>query len=348
MNITYPQIPSPGTPVSSTLIGDIIRCLRRVTVIDGRNTSVSYGMYGTVVDVKAEGGKAAKPTLAPFAARYVEEDADKGIPYSGWEIYLPAGCVAVGSACTPINPKAYRIKDLERKDEVGWYRMPDPGGHETGDDWLIVVHAKCCAALSGIDEFADWPRRYLWAAVEEGPGDMTQEEREENVNDVGDTFADTVGTIVWQENDDGAEYAQYAHTVKTPIFLRDDVTPRQFALYTAFEVDEDDLTLSLDRLFVRNLVFDAAGASFVADGMTEVGTDAEAVYLKISALTTPYTGEVKPYATITNPDGETMTVPEQVQADRQDGEIWLQLYGLKHGHVVTDGHDAIRNIQLYQ
>lgn len=288
--------------------------------------------------------------LAPFAARYVKEsDADTSIPYTGWEIYLPAGCVAVGSTCTPMNPKAYRLDaNGERKDEVGWYRMPDPGDHTTGDDWLIVVHAKCCAALSGIDAFQDWPRRYLWAAVEEVPGDMTQEEREENVNNVGDTFADTVGTIVWKENDDGDEYAAYTHTVKTPIFLRDEFTPRQFALYTAFEVDEDDLTLSLDRLFVRNLVFNAAGASFVADGMTEIETDAEAVYLKISALTTPYTGEVKSYSSITNPDGETMTVPEQVQADRQDGEIWLQLYGLKNGHVVTDGHDAIRNIQLYQ
>ena len=289
---------------------------------------------------------------SPFEIRRVEENEDAGIPYDGWEIYMPAGCVSVGSTCQPMNPKAYREKDGgEREDLPGWYRMPAPSEEpEDGDVWIVQVHAKCCAAISGVDEFAYWPKCYAWANVEKS--DMTQQEREENVNDVGDTFSSSVGVIHWREVEkaDGTKeiVPKYIRGVKTPIHVMDMEKATPFLLYFAFEVDEDDATLSFDRLFVRNRIFSAAGASYAANGMTEIETDDEAVYLKISAETTPYTAEIKSYKTIDDPDGETLSVPEQAESDKGNGDVLVRLYDLKNGHVIGNYLSSIQNIQIYQ
>lgn len=351
MNLTFPQIPGPGTPITSTLIGDIIRCLRRVALTNAHGAKLSYGPNGTTIDLSPIPKVKAVSTLSPFAVRYVEENEDAGIPYTGFEIYMPTGCVSVGNACEPMNPKAYREKDGEREDIDDWYRMPMPD--ETPDDgdwWSVNVHAKCCAALSGVDEFAEWPKRYAWASVEKRT--KTQQEREEEVNDVGDTFSSTVGSIYWREVvlEDGTTEMRHGfiHTVKTPINVYDPTTATPFLLFFAFEVDEDDATLAFDRLFVRDMSFSAAGATYLSNSMTEIETDVEAVYLKISANTSPYTAEIKSYKTISDPDDETLSVPAQAEADKGVGEILVRLYTLKNGHVTGNHLSSLQNIQLYQ
>lgn len=297
-------------------------------------------------------GVARTGGINPFTVRYVKQsETDPSIPYEGWEIYMPAGCVAVGQACNPMNPNAYRMKEGKREELTGWYRMPSPSDNPAdGDAWPVKVHAKCCAAISGVDEFEDWPKQYIWANVEKDG--MTQQERETDQNDVGDTFSTTVGVIGWKEfeKDDGTTEmrSSYSHAVKTPINVMDMTAATLFLLFFAFEVDEDSVELTFDRLFVRNRAFTAAGATYVADGMTEIEKLSEAIYLKISANTAPYTGEIKAYQTITDPQGDALSVPEQAQADKGVGEILVRLYTLKNGHVIGNYLTALQNIQLYQ
>ena len=54
--VRYPTPPAPGEPIRATLLRDIIDCLKRITPLAGKNTTVDYGSYGARVD-GTPGGK---------------------------------------------------------------------------------------------------------------------------------------------------------------------------------------------------------------------------------------------------------------------------------------------------
>ena len=290
--------------------------------------------------------------IEPFTFRYVEESDDDDVsertPYTGWEIYMPRGCVSIFSTCEPINPKAYRETDDGKKELDGWYRMPEPAGEKSDQtDWSVVVHAKCCAGLTGIDSLNDRPKKYAWAEIRDEA--MTQEERDEDVNDVGDTFSAVVGSVSFRENEETGDLEPVCtHSIRTPILLREDSSAEPFSLLTYFSVDDDEVSLSLDRLFIRNASFSTAGATYIATDMTEIELDDEAVYLKISAMTNPYTASLKTYKTIRTGKGKDLTVTEQAKADSVNGEMLYLIYQLKNGHVIGKTLNSISNISLYQ
>lgn len=299
-------------------------------------------------------------SLPPFSLRRVKQSEDNpSIDYDGWEIYLPTGCVTVGSTCAPLNPKAYRLDENgEHKDEIGWYRLPAPPDGSDGDLWDVVVHAKPNAAKAGVDEFQAWPKHYVWAEIhdtedetqdsgdEEEGGDG--EEEEVDAASVGDALTVVTGNVRWANVENVTDpVATITHSVRTPIFVRDESQVLQFALYFSFEIDDEELTIKVDKMALRNISFSAAGASFMIDGMKELDKESEAIYLKISAETYPYTAEIKEYKELTI-EGEKITIPEQVKQDKKDTDIMLLLYRLENCRVTENNLVSLQNIQLYQ
>lgn len=347
-----PTPPPPGKPVSATLIRQLIASIRERTLLPGKNVRLKRGPNGTTVDCMVDyHGVASEGMIYPFAVRLVtQSDADPSIAYDGWEIYLPTGCVSVGSTCASMNPPAYRLgANGEEVVQPGWFRLPAPALEgEDAKAWPVIIHAKCAAAISGTDSFSEWPKQYVWAEMQKDSLEIDQSYREDDENDVGDAFSTTVGVVRWRssESDGSTELTwSYFHAVKTPVNLA--YTRPNFEIFTAFTVDEDDVSIALDRIFVRNMVLSAAGATFLCDGMTELDKDDEMVYLKISAQTKPYTAEIKAYRQ-QMVSGEVLTVPEQIESERQNGEIYELLYVLKNGHVVTNNLASLQNIQIYQ
>lgn len=295
--------------------------------------------------------RSALAGLAPFALRHVSEDEDAGIPYSGWEIYMPAGCVAVGITAQPMNPPATRNVGGESKPLAGWYRLPSPG--EDGDDgdvWWAEVHVKCCAAISGVDEFESWPKCYAFAEIH--ADGRTEEEVSSDMSSAGDDFSVVVGRVDWQVVDaaNGTVSPKALNTVRSPVFVRgENDALKPFKLYYAFTVDEQDMTLDVDRLFVRNLSFAAAGASYISHEMYELSKSTARVYLKISTATSPYTGEIKDYDDDDAGEGDeaTMTIDQRVAAEKGDTDLMFLLYTLKDYKVTSDTTSVINNIQIY-
>lgn len=298
-------------------------------------------------------------SLPPFSLRRVKQSEDHpSIDYDGWEIYLPTGCVTVGSTCAPLNPKAYRLDENgEHKEEIGWYRLPAPPDGSDGDIWNVVVHAKTNAAKAGVDEFQAWPKHYVWAEIHdvneddegsEDEGETDDGEETDDASDVGDALTVTTGTVTWADVENVTDTVPTInHSVRTPIFVPDESQVLQFALYYSFEIDDEELTIKVNKMALRNIGFSAAGATFVMDGMKELDKDSTAIYLKISAATSPYTAEVKEYKELTV-DGEKITVPEQAAGDKQATDIMLLIYRLENCRVTENYLVSLQNIQLYQ
>lgn len=285
--------------------------------------------------------------LYPFTLRYVNANAESGIPYNGWEIYLPTGCVSIGSTCLPMNPPAYRVKDGKDVNEPYWYRLPSPDQNGVdGDRWHCVVHAKTCSAISGVDEIESWPKSYVWAEIHDK--DRDDEEADEDASDIGDTFSSVVCEVAWTTDKDGNVVKTCLNTIKVPIHVRADGEKTEpFRLEWVFEVDEDELKITLKNIYLRNMAYSAAGASFVSYEMHEIEKTTEDVYLKIDTATRPYQAEVKEYKNLTV-NGETLTIPEQIQQEATPTDLMLLLYRLDgKGRVKGNMLYTLQNIQMY-
>lgn len=344
------ETPVRGTPLRASWAADVTDAVNALAPMSAPGLLARQGMGGTGFARVPENRRGQALTgVSLFAIRKVVQGNDAPtVPYTGWEIYMPNGCVSVGATCQALNPRAYRTVDGETVYEEGWYRLACPADEpDRATSWPVVVHAKCCAALEGVDTFSEWPKRYVWAEMQNDPGEMTQSEHENAVFDVGDTFSATVGTVIWTFDDSLNASWAYSQGVRAAITVRETVATAPMALLFAFSVYEDDVELSLERIFVRNQTFSAAGATFIAADLFEVNVAHEAVYLVVNTATTPYTATLQSFASVTS-GNTTLTVPAQVQANRQPGQIWVQLYGLKNGHVTLDNLSALNNLQIYQ
>lgn len=342
------RAPQRGDPFLSTWAQQITAGVNAICAVGPSRGLVRDGIGGIGFEPLPENrrGRVSGAGVLPYTVRYVEQDSDAGIPYTGYEIYLPDGCMTVGSSCRPMNPQAYRMSDGEKVVADGWYRLPNPESASDGDVWQIVAHAKCCAALTGVDEYQTWPKRYLWAEMHEF--DRSEEDEKEDKGYLGDSLTVDVGKITWGEDDEGTLTSTITNTIKSNVFVRGDDLVQQFRLYYSFSVDEDELTLELDHLYLRDLVFAAAGTSYSAAGMKEIEQDTQAIYLKISTATSPYTGEIKVYSDVDMPEGETMSVSEQVEQEKEDTDIMILLYTLEKCRVTGNYVSSVNNIQVYQ
>lgn len=282
-----------------------------------------------------------------FRVRHVVSDSDAGIPYTGWEICLPTGCLNVNSTCIPINPQATRVtEDGDEKPIVGWYRMPAPDARPSdGDEWIVTVHAKVGCGISGVDSLQNFDKNYLFAEAHQRQ--RPSSEAADDMSSCGDGFSATVCEIRFsrQEVDGQTEVRpDVRRTVSTPISLTVSRN-REFELAWMFEVD-DDLTIGVKRMFVRNQTFSAAGTTFSSSALTEIPINAKYVYLKISASSNPYTASVVSY--VQEDRGNGISAAGNVLSDTGPTDIAIRLYVLENCRVIEDDRDGARNIQLYK
>ena len=71
--------PSPGDPISATLIRELIRTVRAIRIIGGRNVRCGYGPNGTVVNVDVP---APSPSKKPDRSRYAIKSITETTPGS--------------------------------------------------------------------------------------------------------------------------------------------------------------------------------------------------------------------------------------------------------------------------
>lgn len=82
--VRYPTPPAPGEPIRATLLREIIDCLKRITPLAGKNTTVDYGHYGARVNGTPAGGSSAPPAAGnPLFAIGTTDNPDAGEPVDG-------------------------------------------------------------------------------------------------------------------------------------------------------------------------------------------------------------------------------------------------------------------------
>lgn len=283
-----------------------------------------------------------------FKVRHVVSDSDAGIPYTGWEICLPSGCLNVNSTCIPINIQATRVnEDGDEEPLDDWYRMPFPDASPSdGDEWIVMVHAKVGCGISGVDSLQSFDKNYLFAEAHERQ--RSSSEASDDMSFCGDGFSAAVCEIKFEMHEaDGSEELKpnIRRTVSTPLSLTVSRN-REFELAWMFEVDDEDLTIDVKRMFIRNQTFSAAGTTFSSNTLTEIPLNAKYVYLKISASSNPYTGSVITYAQESRGNG--ISAAGNVLSDIGPTDIAIRLYVLDNCRVTEDDRDGARNIQLYK
>jgi len=338
---TLPPEPRPGEKVSATLLREIIRAIRERTPISGHGIKLSTGPNGTVFSSES-GSLTLSSDIKPFSCRYVNQDSIEGIPYSGWEIYLPDGCVCVNVTAKPMNPRAYRMVGSNaggnetpvRQYLEGWYRMPEEELDQYGK--FVVIRVKCNSAVSGVDEISDWPVCHLWAEV-----------CRSSVRSHGDVISEIVGEVRYSTSGEST-VRSYRQTVDSPIITTAS-TNGNFELLHEFEVDSDEVSLELEKIYVMNPSFAAAGRTFdaggttgVMEGLTEIDKDAEYVYLKVDTQTG--TASLKTFSETEGGD----SINTQVLQESTDFVLMIRLYQMEDGVVVYDNRRNLNNVQIYK
>lgn len=288
-------------------------------------------------------------SLSPFAVRKVEANDDAGIPYTGWEIYLPSGCAALSDTCLPLNPKAEREDaDGNTYNPVGWHVL-SVDGDPSDDDWFeVYVHLKPLAGVSGVDEFEDYPKSYLWAEMHKMGEPFPDYSR------AGDAMCVKVGVVHFENVTVGDEtklVGKYTHSLKYPVHAAY-AKAEEFQLWSAFkpvELEGGNCQLELEKIYLRNPTFSAAGTTFSSSGLAEIEPDAKSVYLKIETATNPPTAEIMSFEDDAT-DGGSSAIEQvaQAQSELTDTNLFILLYSLDNGFVVGDNRKSAMNIQIYK
>lgn len=116
-----PTPPSPGKPVSATLIRQLIAAIRERTILPGRNTSVKRGPNGTTVDttMSAPGSASRQPTYWTFSCT---EDPDSGERTGGWKnCRLQVGLNCLVASEDVFGPQSNLITGTEQTDDGVYY-----------------------------------------------------------------------------------------------------------------------------------------------------------------------------------------------------------------------------------
>lgn len=319
------QIPSKGGRVSINWADALTRAVNARRLIAGVGIRLTKKPDGIVIESTARGGKARREALQekPFTCRYVT--VEQTGTYTGWEIYLPPGCVNIESTYTTLNPKAKRkrgegsnAKEVDIDDY--WFRLgladedteylavPKSSEDDVKKDRFYVrIHCKGFGALSGTDGFEDMPKRYFWAEAESVNKDNGPDKKD-MVADIGDTFSCIVNEITIAEDKDekkkegGDQEQKYIRSVRnfpyyTAINISNNQPSGNMNLIYSFKVEANanKVGISTDGIYLTNKVFNAAGVSFVGNRIDELLTNVEgekSVYLKIDTLKAPPVGTI--------------------------------------------------------
>lgn len=95
--------PSPGDPISATLMRELIRTVRASRIIGGRNVRCGYGPNGTVVnvDVPRSGKSAAAALLHPWKIYGGKRPESGSQPSKAQRVYVPAESLVIEGGAFP-------------------------------------------------------------------------------------------------------------------------------------------------------------------------------------------------------------------------------------------------------
>jgi len=353
----FPPAPTPGAPISAAWMSRFIAACRMCLPLAGNGTRISYTANGAVIHSTATGYKAVASGLQPFAVRYHDPVNAQGqsTGHPQWEIYLPTGCLAVGATCTPINATASDTESHGGED--GWYLLAldeTAGTVETtgsGADatsfkqWMIIVHAKTSAKVTGVDALDADPRRLFYVSARPAirgsisAADWYADER-------GDTFSQVVAevTITQPSGGQGEPGRSVKRFVTAPISVQAPGTASSgaganFDLVWYFSTSNG--ALQLDKLYTIRNNLSVAGMAVEGDTMKDVSAavaDASVhkVFVKVNA--NPGSGANTVEALVDpNPTGD------------DDFITWLDIYHIRNGCVEADYRlSALANVQVYR
>lgn len=327
-------VPARHSPISAKWAGDMTRAMNARRLVAGKGIRLLKSPSGTIVESTAVGTAAANRAEAPrpFACRYATSDETGG--YNGWEIYLPPGCVNIGSAFSPLNPKARR-KDgktgQSKETEDGWHRLGLLGGSDTAnmaasggiamDTFTVEIHCKRFAALEGVDGFEDIPKAYLWAEMRSSNLFNSEDAPKDDFTaDLGDTFSAAVGRITVKEREatpgtaassPGDRYERTHHNSASGcVYVSADRASEGFDLLFSFNVavNGDETQLGVSRVYMTNKAFNAAGVTFVGNRVDELDMDCAAAYVSIYLKID--TAQQSPVGSILVNEGEAQPDPD--------------------------------------
>ena len=129
-----PTPPSPGKPVSATLIREIIDAIRERTVIGGRGTRLSYGPNGTTINVGVPSRSSPSPSSDISCFRISPSTNDEDAETSGGE-----DCCRFEISCC-----AYNLGGVMMVENDGYVKVPkvpqsQSGDGATSDDVRIIA-----------------------------------------------------------------------------------------------------------------------------------------------------------------------------------------------------------------
>jgi hypothetical protein len=308
---------------------------------------------GTFIDSEpgVGGGLSGTP---PWTVRYHAPDGGDG----QWEIWLPSGCMSVGSTLLPLNRPASESSGHEG-DMPGWYLLhldEEEGSAEASTEgegesqvtisartFLVEAHAKTSARIDGVDPLSPDGRKLLYVSARKR---LTQEEEaaetaaQKVANTWGDEFSQVVATVTVGTRQKGEDkpqaFRKVVQAASAPISVQGK-SPAGFDLLWYFAVAQDG-SLAVTRLFCVRPSMSAAGTTISGPAMTEIALGAGTVYAKV--LTNP----------LTSVAGSQVEVVADPQGIRRDDFItWLQLYTLQDNAAVTDWRaQALANVQIYR
>lgn len=343
-----PREPNPGDLLSATFLWDLVRYARANTPLQGPGILLKRTPSGTFISSSAAASAGTPATgHRPFEVRWF---GTSGPPYSAFEIYLPPGCCSVNRTAIAINSPAFRETNGPgsvdgRKTEKDWYLI---GSISNGQSGTVTVHVKTCAAREGIDQIADGPKTLMFAELHPDSG-RTAAQIAADQSSCGDTLSFDVARIEDFDNSDGNQNATFKirQLVSSPVFA---TAPHDqpFDLLHVFEpLSLASVRLEVSRMFVLNRTFQAAGATFVSKTLDEILTTVTAIYLKIFAATSPYSGQIVGFVSETG-DSFDMRVPSNVAAQTGPYDVMVRLYRLDNCRIVEDDRSGLNSIQLYK
>lgn len=322
--------------VTPTVINEIIDCLHAICPINGPRTRVSRSSGGSIVEFAAVSARApVVQSLTPFAVRW---HADQ------WEVYLPAGSLAVGRDCVPLNRRANLSAGHGSggsADSDDWYMIvldesegqarQDASGNQYRE-WSIVLHGKPRACRTGVDE-PDGPvgaALYVDARKVLAAGE-TESDDGGALNRQGDTFERTVA-MVRVTVSGGVSSRSVSQIVREPISVSCDVV-RNCEPVWWFSTSSDG-SIAVDRLLVVRNLQAVAGATVEGPDQVDVA-GAEHVYMHI------HTDQAGDHV------AEIVMDPSDATAD--ESNTWIHLFDLEDDCVVGDYRITnLSNVQLYR
>lgn len=299
--------------------------------------------------------------LAPFTVRHVVQaayaDGVYGIPYTGWEVYIPAGCVNVGSSATPLNRPAERIGENGEPIVLdGWYVVSTcySGLRDDSASAAIFLHVKPLCVDDSQPASVYRPQNRCW--IDAIPVDNNDNPRNYNgtwyYGDCGDALKVRLGrariTNTGSVSDPALAY-DYDQYVSTPIYLADYSPSVPFSIAWHFTVENWSaynayLALAENGRIIRNAAYTAGGVSYEMTSSGEpyiyaVDNSTQKIYLKIRTDTSPHVATVE----------EDYSV-----ASLTDFEILILIYSFvfpdttKNVHLAIDNRAALQSIQVFR